>query len=390
LSTVQSDSVTWEVSAEGTYWQALDRGVWTELDHPNTGLYWRSAHTYVTYRVNPTVSLLTLEWPDSASTVESISDVPGDQGGWVNVRFHRSAYDFAGVAEPIAEYQVWRRVETVKGVARMPGAQARRGVSAGFVGADAGDFPPGEWTVAGSTPAMQQSEYVVTAETLVDSGETGAYRSVFVVSAHTADSLVFWVSAQDSGWSVDNLAPAVPTGLMLTDSLFSWDTCPDGDFRHFSVYGSQTGDFATAEWIGDTVPPAIDISGEAYAWYHVTASDSANNESVDAKADASQVSVDDLAGRPVFDFLAPARPNPVSTSATITFGLARPGHTNLAVFDVTGSEVISLVNGQLPAGRHRIVWNRESESRNRVAPGIYFVTLRSGSFSDTRKVVCLH
>jgi hypothetical protein len=382
VATVQSDSVTWEVSADSTLWQALGAGSWVELDQPGTSLYWRSEHRYVSYRVNPTVTLLELEWPDPEPVIETVTDVPDDQGGWVDVRFHRSAYDFAAEPAPIAYYDVWRL--TGSGSLRGDSSQWRRTAS---VSSGAGDFPPGEWAFAGRTTAARQSEYVVAVQTLADSGVVYPYHTVFVVSAHTADSVVYWVSPPDSGWSVDNLPPAVPTGLVLTDSLFSWDPCPDPDFHHFSVYGSHTGDFGTAEWIDDTATPLIEIYSLGYAWYHVTASDSTGNESGDAAADTATVSVDDPLGGPALYFLAPGRPNPFKASTEISFSLAIGGMVRVAVFDVNGYLVATLLEDELPPGRHGVVWSVEEGRSPGVGPGVYFVTVRSGAFTATRKLV---
>jgi hypothetical protein len=212
---------------------------------------------------------------------------------------------------------------------------------------------------------------------------------VFVVSAHTADPGVYWVSEADSGWSVDNLPPAVPTDLILTDSLLSWAECPDPDFHHFSVYGSQTGDFGDAEWIDDTVPPVIVVHGLGYAWYHVTASDSAGNESEDASAEAGQVSVDDLPAGKAAYFLASASPNPFTTTTSIAFGLAVEGRASVVVYDIEGRVVARLLDEHLPPGRHGVIWDRRTASGARAAPGVYVVMFESGTFSARAKMVCL-
>ena len=52
------------------------------------------------------------------SASASIADVPGDQGGWVRIRFQRSSFDRAEVAPyPITTYHVYRRVDTPAPVA---------------------------------------------------------------------------------------------------------------------------------------------------------------------------------------------------------------------------------------------------------------------------------
>jgi hypothetical protein len=390
LTTFQTDTVTWEISADSSNWQSMTAGAWTELAYPDTRLYWRSTHSYINYKANPTVHSLTLEWLDEEPGVEAITDVPGDEGGSVEVNFHRSAYDFVGEPDPIVSYYVWRRVEAVSSGSRClkPEPSAYGDMASLAVGV--GDFPPGEWALAGSTLATQLNEYLVAAETAVDSGEAGAYYSVFVVTAHTADSAVYYVSEPDSGYSVDNLAPSVPTGLGLEDSLLSWDECPDEDFDHFSVYGSESGDFGSAVFIGHTVTLAMDVTGHEYSWFHVTATDSVGNESEDASISADQASVSDVHDLPGSYFLTAGTPNPFAANVAIRFGLPCGGHTKLSIFDVTGRHVATLLDKHLPAGRHSLSWRGTDGSGMRVSAGIYFVSLQSGRFAATGKLVLIH
>lgn len=50
-------------------------------------------------------------------------------------------------------------------------------------------------------------------------------------------------------------------------------------------------------------------------------------------------------------------PNPFHGRTTLTLRTSARGHVRLAVFDVTGREVATIVDNELPAGRHSIVWD---------------------------------
>ena len=54
----------------------------------------------------------------------------------------------------------------------------------------------------------------------------------------------------------------------------------------------------------------------------------------------------------------------------------------LAVYDLLGREVATLVDETLPAGRHRAIWNASGNSS-----GIYFLRLESGGLVETKKMV---
>ncbi|PKL87593.1 MAG: peptidase S8, partial [Ignavibacteriae bacterium HGW-Ignavibacteriae-2] len=59
-------------------------------------------------------------------------------------------------------------------------------------------------------------------------------------------------------------------------------------------------------------------------------------------------------------------------------------NVNLTVYDVLGSKVITLVNKQQSLGSYNATFN----SRN-LPSGVYFYTLQTGGFSQTKKMVIL-
>jgi flagellar hook assembly protein FlgD len=86
-------------------------------------------------------------------------------------------------------------------------------------------------------------------------------------------------------------------------------------------------------------------------------------------------------------------PNPFNPSTVIPYtvpgGLEARRGVNLAVYDVSGALVKTLVSGAVAGGRHEARWDGLNERGERVASGIYFVRLRSGTFEATRKMVLL-
>jgi 1,4-alpha-glucan branching enzyme len=73
--------------------------------------------------------------------------------------------------------------------------------------------------------------------------------------------------------------------------------------------------------------------------------------------------------------LSAAWPNPARAGARVTYALAEHTTGSLAVVDVTGRVVRTLVSGPLPAGRHAIAWDG-ADARGRAAPpGLYFLRL---------------
>lgn len=75
-------------------------------------------------------------------------------------------------------------------------------------------------------------------------------------------------------------------------------------------------------------------------------------------------------------------PNPFNPSTTIHFSILRRSHVTLKVFDVLGREVATLVNGELSAGEHSVVFKAE-----KMASGVYFYRLSADDFVETKKML---
>jgi len=90
------------------------------------------------------------------------------------------------------------------------------------------------------------------------------------------------------------------------------------------------------------------------------------------------------AGEPAVTALRGATPNPFNPTTVISYELEERAYATLMVYDVTGRLVATLVEGELPGGRHAATWEAEG-----VPSGVYFCRLTVGSFSETRKMVLL-
>jgi hypothetical protein len=84
-----------------------------------------------------------------------------------------------------------------------------------------------------------------------------------------------------------------------------------------------------------------------------------------------------------------AHPNPFNPSTTLAFELARSGHTRLAIHDMRGRLVKTLVNGSLSDGAHEQVWDGRNDAGRKVESGVYFVRLTAGAEHTMMKVMLL-
>ena len=80
-------------------------------------------------------------------------------------------------------------------------------------------------------------------------------------------------------------------------------------------------------------------------------------------------------------------PNPFRATTRLAFDLPATGRAELAVYDVAGRRVTTLLRGdRVAAGSHRATWDGRDEAGRQVATGVYFVKLVTAEGTRTRKV----
>ena len=80
--------------------------------------------------------------------------------------------------------------------------------------------------------------------------------------------------------------------------------------------------------------------------------------------------------------LLPAYPNPFNPETTIAFALPEAARISLAVYDIQGREVVTLVDGWVNAGISEVTFNAEH-----LPSGVYFANLVAGSHKATMKLL---
>ena len=79
-------------------------------------------------------------------------------------------------------------------------------------------------------------------------------------------------------------------------------------------------------------------------------------------------------------------PNPFNPRVEIPFSLSRPQTVTLQVYDTRGRLVRTLLQEDVPAGTHRLVWTGVDRSGRSVASGVYHVRMDAGTERVTRSV----
>ncbi len=88
--------------------------------------------------------------------------------------------------------------------------------------------------------------------------------------------------------------------------------------------------------------------------------------------------------------LATPAPNPFNPQTDLAFEIGEPGLAHLAIHDPAGRLVRTLLDADLPAGRHVRAWDGRDDAGRRVSGGAYLVRLTvDGRAATSRKVVLL-
>jgi len=89
--------------------------------------------------------------------------------------------------------------------------------------------------------------------------------------------------------------------------------------------------------------------------------------------------------------ILPSRPNPFSSSTTISMDLPAGAEFSVAIYDASGRLVRNLYSGKSAfSGPHEVIWNGEDDSGAKVAAGTYFARISVDGVESTRTLTLAH
>ena len=77
-----------------------------------------------------------------------------------------------------------------------------------------------------------------------------------------------------------------------------------------------------------------------------------------------------------------AYPNPFNPVTTLSFAIPIDSEVSLSIYNLQGREVSTLIDGNMDAGYHSVVWDANS-----YASGVYFVKMVAGEYISTQKLM---
>ena len=82
-------------------------------------------------------------------------------------------------------------------------------------------------------------------------------------------------------------------------------------------------------------------------------------------------------------------PNPFNPITTLSYDLPKDSDVRLAIFDMLGNEVATLVSTSQQAGFKSVQWDATDSMGRPVSAGVYLYQIEAGDFVQTRKMVLL-
>jgi hypothetical protein len=342
-------------------------------------------------------SIEQLKLGQGSADIVSVKDVPNDQGKQVQLvwnKFPAEGFSY----DRLVKYGVWRMDPTF---AENPVTKFRT-LSDIFTSAPVGGSVTNGavvWTYVGDVPASGLDQYGYVAPTLYDSSIAGGMMpTVFMIAGYTDDGKKLYASAPDTGYSVDNLMPVKPVGVVAVyqggSVVLSWAAPTDPDIDVYDIYRGTTAGFDP----GATTPIAsvkgIEYTDNAVSpgtqyYYRINAVDFGGNKGPYSDEVSIVTGIKTEQGIPTDFALRQNYPNPFNPSTEIAFALPKAVRVNLSVYTITGEQIATLVEQEMAAGNYTVTWNGADFSGRPVSSGLYLYRIEAGDFVSVRKMVML-
>ncbi len=183
-------------------------------------------------------------------------------------------------------------------------------------------------------------------------------------------------NGKDAGYSLEVVVHTDLFGYSDGDTVKLSAVIWDMDYASADVFDQNVADYAPHWWGAQWVDPTFE---KYYMYREVVLSNltvGVNDES------PTQI---------VSDFnLEQNYPNPFNPTTNITFKLPIATTVTVAVYDVLGKKLATLVDNQkFATGNHTIKWNGKDNTGNQMSSGVYFYKISSSQFTKTRKMVLM-
>ena len=87
--------------------------------------------------------------------------------------------------------------------------------------------------------------------------------------------------------------------------------------------------------------------------------------------------------------LSPNYPNPFNPETHLRMKVSHTGLVSLAIYDLLGRKVRTLVDEVMPAGDYTVTWDGQSDVQRPSVSGVYIVRLQTSGITESQKILLL-
>ena len=92
---------------------------------------------------------------------------------------------------------------------------------------------------------------------------------------------------------------------------------------------------------------------------------------------------------PSFSKLYDNFPNPFNPITNIRYDLPEATNVTISIYNIMGRKVKNLINTNQNSGYKSVIWNGTNNNGEMVSGGMYFYSIKTNTFSQTRKMILL-
>lgn len=217
------------------------------------------------------------------------------------------------------------------------------------------------------------------------------------------DELAEHPRADISVWDISDLGNPQRVGDYGDPTATVHNLIIKGNYAYTSYYtaGFRIFDISSADQISiaaeyDTNPQSGEGYAGAFGVYplapsgNIYVSDWDNGLFIFSFHDSSATGIDPLNAALSGEFsLRPNYPNPFNPSTTIEYELPRQSLVTIAIYNMLGEEIKTLLSTVKPAGSHSVQWDGKDHQGRQVPSGAYFYQMETEGYREAKRMILL-